>query len=402
MATSFEKTLKSAQMRFARPLAEFFRWWGGELLGCLPTGLRTRLSAPPAVVMLASDGSGWSAARVRGSKIEAQQAIELSDPANLRRVLGRLETLNDQPAERRVLCLRAEQVLRKRLTLPLAAEENVAQVLGFEMDRQTPFKADQIYFDWSIAKRDPQQRQIVLDLTLVQKSVLDAALAQMQSANIDFDAVDALQQRDTLQFDKTWAVNLLPAQKRRAGVDPTASVRWILAAALIALVGLVMWQSLQARRSALAALTERTANVQAQALKTAELAKEVRQAIAGANFLVERKQTHPETIKVLLELTELIPNDTYLERVSFVGKSIQVMGQSRSADKLIALLQQAKFMQNPQFQGVIQPDPQSGRERFNLQVDLKEQVVAELAQTQQAPTVAPAMPPGAAPNVGGK
>jgi general secretion pathway protein L len=214
--------------------------------------------------------------------------------------------------------------------------------------------------------------------------------------------VDALQQRDTLQFDKTWAVNLLPAQKRRAGVDPTASVRWILAAALIALVGLVMWQSLQARRSALAALTERTANVQAQALKTAELAKEVRQAIAGANFLVERKQTHPETIKVLLELTELIPNDTYLERVSFVGKSIQVMGQSRSADKLIALLQQAKFMQNPQFQGVIQPDPQSGRERFNLQVDLKEQVVAELAQTQQAPTVAPAMPPGAAPNVGGK
>ena len=44
-----------------------------------------------------------------------------------------------------VLCLPADKVMARKLMLPLVAEENLRQVLGFEMDRQTPFSLDQVY-----------------------------------------------------------------------------------------------------------------------------------------------------------------------------------------------------------------------------------------------------------------
>ncbi len=386
MANALEKTLKNARSRFARsPIAEFFGWWKDELLGCLPKAWRDQLRTPAAKVLLASDTEGWHAARVRGDKVELTHRVDLTDPAAVRRVLNTLETHNDHPAEQRVLCLLANQVLRKRLSLPLAAEENLAQVLAFEMDRQTPFTAAQVYFDWQIVKRDVAQRQLLIDLTLVPKNVLDQALETAKPINVEFDGVDALVSRDQAKFDVRLGVNLLPEARRGASADGGARIRWILIAGLLGLIGVIMMQSLQARKEALEALQERTANVQKKAMEAADLAKEVRNAIAAANFLVERKQKHPETVKVLLELTQLIPEDTFLERVTFVGKAVQIMGQSRSSDKLIAVLQKSKYMQNPQFQGVIQPDPSSGRERFNLQIDLREESAAPAAPNVVTP-----------------
>jgi hypothetical protein len=53
-----------------------------------------------------------------------------------------------------LLCLANTKVLRQIITLPLAAEENLQQTLRFEIDRYTPFRADQVYFDYRIKARD--------------------------------------------------------------------------------------------------------------------------------------------------------------------------------------------------------------------------------------------------------
>src|SRR4029450_1477973 len=45
-----------------------------------------------------------------------------------------------------VLCLQPECVLRLRVALPLAAQENLEEVLGFEMERLTAFKAGEVYY----------------------------------------------------------------------------------------------------------------------------------------------------------------------------------------------------------------------------------------------------------------
>lgn len=392
MANVLQQVARSVKSFAARSqIGTFFSWWKDELLGCLPKALSERLGSAPAKIVLGQgiDG-GWQAARVRGTKREAERNLDLSDVASVRRALGFLEALNDQPAEVKVLALSADKVLRKRISLPLAAEENLRQVLSFEMDRQTPFKADQVYFDWRIIKRDTAQRSILVDLLATPKATLDASLAQLVPANIVVDTVDTVTGRGALQFEHTQGFNLLPPEKRGATGDPQARIRWILAASLVALIGMAMMQSLSARQQALLALQEKTAEMQKGALETAALSKKLREEITGANFLAERKQKRSETVKVLLELTQLIPDNTWLERVSFVGEAVQLQGQSTSASDLVALLQKGIYVGNPQIQGVIQPDAGTGKERFSLQLDIREETPLKAAVAPAIPTAAPA------------
>ncbi len=394
MSSVLQQLARSVKNFAARSqIGAFFSWWKDELLGCLPKALSERLGSAPAKIVLGQDANGgWHAARVRGTKREAERNLDLTDVASVRRALGFLEALNDQPAEIKVLALSADKVLRKRLSLPLAAEENLRQVLSFEMDRQTPFKADQVYFDWRIIKRDTAQRSLLVDLLATPKAILDASLAQLAPANIVVDTADTTTGRGALQFEHTQGFNLLPPEKRGATGDPQARIRWILAASLVALLGMAMVQSLRARQQALVALQEKTAEMQKAALETAALSKKLREEVTGANFLSERKQKRSETVKVLLELTQLIPDNTWLERVSFVGEAVQLQGQSISASDLIALLQKGIYVGNPQIQGVIQPDAGTGKERFSLQLDIREETPLKAAAPPATPTAAPAAP----------
>ena len=370
-------------------ISYFFSWWKDELLGCLPERWRERLSSAPARIVLFQSADGqWRAARVRGNKNEAQRDLDLSDPSSVRRALAFLEALNDRPAEIKILALAAEKVMLKRLTLPLAAEENLGQVLEFEMDRQTPFKADQVYFDWRVVKRDTAQRQLLVDLLATPRQSLDLALAGLAPMQISLDGVDAGRSRGAQFVESLQGFNLLPPEKRASNGDPQARLRWILLFSLIGLIGLALKQSLDARAAALLAMQEQLVIVQNDALATAALSRKLREEIDGANFLIDRKDRRPETVKVLLELTQRIPDTTWLERISFVGDAVQLQGQSASADRLIGLLQKAVYVRNPQQQGVIQPDPGTGKERFSLQLDLRE----ELAATPEANEPKPATP----------
>lgn len=358
-------------------ISYFFSWWKDELLGSLPERWRERLSSAPArIVLFQSVGGQWHAARVRGNKNEAQRDLDLNDPSSVRRALSFLEALNDRPAEIKILAFAPEKVMLKRLTLPLAAEENLGQVLEFEMDRQTPFKADQVYFDWRVVKRDTAQRQLLVDLLAVPRQHIDAALAALAPAQISLDGVDSGRTRGIHFVETLHGFNLLPPEKRASNGDPQARLRWILLFSLVGLIGLALKQSLDARSAALLAMEEQLLSTQNDALATAALARRLREEIDGANFLIDRKERRPETVKVLLELTQRIPDTTWLERISFVGDAVQLQGQSASADKLIGLLQKAVYVRNPQQQGVIQPDPGTGKERFSLQLDLREELAA--------------------------
>jgi len=372
-------------------------------MGALPEKWSAKLNRQPALLVIGQQlddtgASRFQAARVRGKVIESKSQLDLSDPAQLRRAISRLETLNDEPTERRILALSSENILRKRIQLPLAAEENLRQVLIFEMDRQTPFKAAEVEFDWRIAKRDDVARILLVDLVVIPKPQLEIALKPVREAGLNFDSVDLSQTRGSVAFDQLAGFNLLPeAAQGGARTDNLGRVRWILAIAIIVLIGFIMQQSLAARENALEKLRAETDVRQQQAMETARLTKTVRDAITGANFLADRKLKQPETIKVLLELTQIVPNNTWIERISFVGKSVQLQGQSASADQMIKILQAATFLQNPQFQGVIQPDPGTQLERFTIQADLKEESAVKSKAPPAIPASSPALQTNAVP-----
>src|SRR5262249_53993468 len=83
-----------------------------------------------------------------------------------------------------VLRLRETDVLCKTLTLPLAAERDLDQVLTFEMDRETPFSDDEVFWSHRIVGRDRQRGQLSVRLFLVPRPTLGRLLDALAQAGM--------------------------------------------------------------------------------------------------------------------------------------------------------------------------------------------------------------------------
>ena len=92
-------------------------------------------------------------------------------------------------------------------------------------------------------------------------------------------------------------------------------------------------------------------------------------------------------LSVLNDVTTRLPDSAWLERFSVDNAGqIGFQGQSQQAVKLLDALKDSPLVTDASFQGSIQPDPTSGKERFYL-----------TARIRQPKTPAPAAPAGGMP-----
>src|SRR5262249_45270790 len=160
---------------------EFFAWWLGQLVELLPQGLRrTALTAADAMVIkpIGPLGRGIEAVSI-GLRRNGKETplgrfgLGAADLAEL-----------PQAAGRTVLRLGGQGILGKTVTLPLAGERELDQVLGFEMDRETPFKAEEIYWNHRIEKADRQNGRLSVRLVLLPKANLAPLLTALGQSGI--------------------------------------------------------------------------------------------------------------------------------------------------------------------------------------------------------------------------
>ena len=366
MIQSLRQNLERLRQRYAESgLNTFLTWWWQELMDCLPEHWREFLRYEQARLMVLPREGELQIQRLRGDKLEGELLLNAQDAELERGALDRLVGDGDERVGSIIVGLSADQVMRRRLTLPEAAAANLPQVLSFEMDRQTPFKADQVYFDSRVVRRDNDSRQLHLEIAVVPKPLVEAALARVKPLELAPDVVDGCDEKGRYGF------NLRPAGLRTHQSDRRLRINLILAAGVIALVGVVMWQSLILREQAAENLLAEVELAKVEALESAELEKQVREAIEAANFLANKRKERPTSIEVIRELTQLIPDSTWLERISFVNDQIQLQGQSERADQLIGILGNARYLEAPTFQGIIQPDGQTRKERFTIMAKLR-------------------------------
>ena len=160
------------------PLGHFWRWWSGELIALVPQWLRQfstnatnglLIEVTPQAVVL----QRW----VQGSlteqgRIDRQSGDRDSQGITFQALFSKLHKHDEQVA----LWLTDTQCLVKQIELPLAAAKNLRQVLGFEMDRHTPFKAEQVYFDFRVLRVDNQKNRLAVKLVVVPRSEMDGSL----------------------------------------------------------------------------------------------------------------------------------------------------------------------------------------------------------------------------------
>ena len=371
--------LARLRTRYARtPLPRFFAWWGRELVALLPARWRSLLAERGDALLLEAQGPELVVWRQSGETSAPLGRIAFADPAETQKAaFTRLRRQLDDPELRRFYCIAAERTLRRQFTLPAAAEDNLRQVLAFEMDRQTPFKADQVYFDYRVAERAAADRNLQVELTVVPRAQLDAELAKIAAIDAALDGVDCWR-RDS--GSARAGLNLLPPERRLKRKNLQLRMNLALGCAALVLLVTVMLQSLANRESALAAMSTEVEKAQNEAKQVTQLRKTLQDTIDSANFLSRKKHDMPLMSDLLEDLTVRLPNDTYLERLNVDDKNkIELQGLSDDASKLIALLQQSELLTNPSVQGTIQPDPRTKKDRFNITLEFRKIAAAEAA-----------------------
>ena len=79
--------------------------------------------------------------------------------------------------------------MRKIVDLPAAAEENLRQVLAFEMDRLTPFAAEAVHYDVHVMERDVENRRIRAELMVLPRAAVEPSLQLLQRIGLKPDVV---------------------------------------------------------------------------------------------------------------------------------------------------------------------------------------------------------------------
>lgn len=349
--------LSRLRARYAQTsLPRFFAWWGGELRACLPARWRKLLSVEDAQILLQPLGEELSLQRMLGDEVREVSRVPLAEPEAVAAALG-----EEQAELPRVLLVPQAVVLRRVLTLPAAALDNLRTVLGFELDRQTPFKPDQVVFDSRVLPHEAGAKMVPVELALVPRDRLQQALAALGPLAATLGAVDIAG-----SDGRRRGYNFLPPEQRRS----RSNARWLLHAGLVAAIVLflliAMGRLLDNRAAAVAALGDESDAVQREARAVAKLRDSLEDAAEAANFLAVEKSRQPSMVLLLDDLTRRLPDDTWLERLSFARGEVSLSGQSGQAAKLLEILQESKLLRSSALSGPIQPDARSGKDRFNI------------------------------------
>ncbi len=360
--TAWRDSLVRARGRLSPGVGSSLRWWRQSLLAWLPVRWQWAMGWSRSRLLLQRAGDVLRLQRQTGEQIEAIAELPWPvAPAALEGVLdARLRSLP------RHWLLPAGSVLRRPLRLPAAAAERLRDVVGFEIDRQTPFDARQVSYDVRELGALPDG-QLQVELVVIPRAQLEQWALQAgpwAQAVAGVDAVDATGQ----PLD----VNLLPVAQRQPYRDPMARWNWLLAVGAIVLLALAGHQLLDNRQAAADQLRTQVDDAARDARRVAAERQQLQSLVEGAAFLEGKRAEHASTVELWNELTRLLPDGTYLEKLSIEGNTLQLIGLSREASQLVPLLQDSPLWRKVNLTGVLQADgATSGRDRFTLTAELQ-------------------------------
>ncbi len=349
----------------ASPLPGFLAWWGSELRALLPLRWRGWFRTGADWYLLQRDGSQWTLRRSGHDEALARWDDE-ADARMQQATLGGALKHVDREDLRLALLLPVDAVLRRALALPLAARHNLLQVVAFEMDRQTPFSVAQVYYAARELPSSAGAGRFNAELVAVTRGTLDPLLARLRALGIAIDAVDLAVGDDRL------GINLLPVEQAPRHRRPRLRLNLALAAGCVLLLLLALGQWLHNRQTVLAQMQAQVDSMRGEAQQVASLRQQLQDNAGAAGFLARRKKNTIAMLSLLADITQRLPDSAWLERFSVDNTGqVGMQGQSKQAAMLLDALKDSHSITDASFQGSIQPDPATGKERFYLTAQLQ-------------------------------
>lgn len=260
--------------------------------------------------------------------------------------------------------LKPDHVLFRTVDFPKQAVDFLDGMIRAQIDRLTPWKANDAVFSWSAPTDAPNER-IELTLAATSKTRIQplVRLASDLGAASVAAYVEPPASQGAAEKLKVFDTSLHSAIGRNLDIPRLLRVTLLCSGlAAVAVLAVAAYaggafdgeqQQLQrqiaARRAALR-LNQNTA------------------AGSALNLLAKRKQTTPSSVMVLEAVTRAFPDTTYVTELRIEGDKVQVVGISQDAPSLIRLMEQSPQFSRATFFAPTTRTQSDPGERFHIEV----------------------------------
>lgn len=260
------------------------------------------------------------------------------------------------------LLLQPSRVLCRPLDLPSKAGEFLDGIVRSQIDRLTPWSVADAAYHWTPPVAAGTDRITVTVVATAKDAVvaLSQALADLGATSVDV-AVGGLDAGPI-----TVHAHRIGAREPHAGLRVALAVVLVvtaLAATLALGAGGLVADGLDSERADI----ERRITQRRVALR----AGRTPQANSALDLLARRKHATPATVMALEALSSALPDHTYATELRIEGDKLQVIGFSRDAAALIAIIEQSpQFTRATFFAPTTRSTAEPG-ERFHIEARLR-------------------------------
>jgi general secretion pathway protein L len=345
------------------------RWWGRELSFLVPEKIKHGVSDRQGFIIARAESHQLTLSYQFDGQFEQLATLEYdkSTVAYYKDLLASDEKLSKAKV---ILRLTGQDAIQKQLALPAAAKENLHQVIAYELDRYTPFKADQVYF---AVKRLPKQLNDAADqlkvlLILTTTETLNELYTTVKAMGIEPMYADYEEVANDFEHGDD-IYNLLPVHLR----PKVARIPQIIHSTLISLAVLLLtavivmpvWFEYQAVEE----LTKKVQKIEKEANKIKAMQLETDALMQETQQLIDEKTATPSVLTMLNTLSTLMKDDTWLAYLQYADGHLQIQGESPAASTLIAVLEDSPVFSKAVFVSPVTQDSVSKQEHFQITVD---------------------------------
>ncbi len=319
-------------------------WWGQELLALLPARLRDRPRRRATWTAVLSDQGGVSLWRDGAP----------AGPAE--RVGGSIRTAD--------LVLPPHEALVRELDLPRLSDADLRRLVALNLDRFTPFAADQVYFDLAVLDRTALGVRQGVRLGVLRRDRAHALMAQASQRGVQVKRMGPGGGPDGRELQLDFA----RAMREQDGVVSAVPRRVYLWSACGLLAGAAV---LLATLSDAQDIDRLQRLVDAQQ-PTVSLAEKLRRSVqAERNRRIElltRRSAH-EPLRILDAATRALPRGEWVQRMEWNGRVVRLVGFKQPGFDVPAALTGPALVNVRSLLSDMPTRTADGREPFDVMAD---------------------------------
>ena len=345
-------------------ITRFWHWWSAEILYFVPAGLRAAFDKQERLLLVSVRDSDLIIEYRHGSAREQLQTISLLDkPETAANAIQANTQAAISDSDVVIVELSAARAARRQVSLPFGTEDRIAEVLGYEMDRLTPFASKDTYFHYHTVNRDMSRRVINIELVIALRQTVDDVLNRLEKNGIKATQLTVAGAVDT-------RTNLLPSDKRVSAVSTLPRVPAALTALAVILAMVAIAFPLLHQRSELAQLDEEISQLKPAAIAADQIRTQIAETARQSGFFNDKWADTPTKISMLNEIARIVPDDTWLSRVQINGMTVRIQGESDDASSLIGLVEASALLRDARFSSPVTKNPRTSNDRFVIEMSI--------------------------------